>query len=148
MTRRDGIVALIAASLASAATWAAQPDASTKLPSSVFDWSKLTAEKTAVGERRAVFDAPSATLDRVECHVTTVKAGETPHAPHKHVEEELIIIKEGTLEVMQKGATVVAGPGSVIFEASNDFHGLKNVGDAPATYFVVKWWPHDLNAAK
>jgi quercetin dioxygenase-like cupin family protein len=148
MTRRDGIVAFVAASLSAAATWAMQTAGPAKLPSSVFDWTKLKVEQTQVGQRRAVFDAPSATLDRVECHVTTINAGEAPHAPHKHLEEELIIIKEGTLEVMQKGDTVVAGPGTVIFEASNDLHGLKNVGDGPASYFVVKWWPRDLNAAQ
>jgi mannose-6-phosphate isomerase-like protein (cupin superfamily) len=149
VSRRDAVVAVAAAFLGAAACWAAQGSSEApKLPSSVFDWTQLNVEKTAVGERRAVFDAPSANMDMVECHVTTVKAGLAPHAPHEHPEEELIIVKEGTLEVMQKGATTVVGPGSVIFEASGDLHGLKNVGDTPATYFVFKWRPRDMAAAQ
>jgi XRE family transcriptional regulator, regulator of sulfur utilization len=144
ITRRDGLVAFLAASAATAACWAAQAELPAVMPSSVFDWTKLEVEPTQVGERRAVFDSRSATLDRVECHVTTIRAGEAPHPPHRHVEEELIIVKEGTIEAMQNGETTVVGPGSVLFEASNDLHGLKNVGDTPASYFVIKWWPHDL----
>jgi quercetin dioxygenase-like cupin family protein len=143
--RRDIAVAGVAAIAAAAVTWAAQaPGNDRRLPSSLFDWTQLEVVATEVGARRAVFDSMSATLDRVECHVTTVGQGKAPHAPHQHPEEELIIIKEGTLEVMQNGETRTAGPGSVIFEASNDLHGLRNVGDGPATYFVVKWWPRDL----
>jgi quercetin dioxygenase-like cupin family protein len=146
MTRRDLAVAIVASALTASVAWAAQAPEANRLPSSVFDWTKLKVEGTAVGQRRAVFDSPSTNMDQVECHVTTVKAGLAPHAPHKHVEEELIIVKEGTLEVMQNGVTTTVGPGSVIFEASNDFHGLKNVGDRPATYFVFKWRPRDVRA--
>jgi quercetin dioxygenase-like cupin family protein len=145
---RDLIAVGLAALAGATAAWAYQaPGAGSLVPSCVFDWTTLEVVATENGERRAVFDAASATLDRVECHVTTVGPGKAPHAPHQHPEEELIIIKEGTLEVMQNGETRVAGPGSVIFEASNDLHGLRNVGDEPATYFVIKWWPRDLAEA-
>ena len=31
------------------------------------------------------------------------------------------------------------GPGSVIFQAANQPHAIRNVGDVPATYHVIKW---------
>jgi quercetin dioxygenase-like cupin family protein len=51
-----------------------------------------------------------------------------------------MIIKEGTIEVMQNGATRRAGPGSVVFQASNEMHGFRNIGTTQATYHVIKWY--------
>jgi quercetin dioxygenase-like cupin family protein len=31
------------------------------------------------------------------------------------------------------------GPGSVIFQASNQLHGIRNVGQTTAVYHVIKW---------
>jgi quercetin dioxygenase-like cupin family protein len=115
-----------------------------KLGSGVFDWNQLVVKPTKVGARRDVFDAPTATLGNLECHVTTVNPGEAPHAPHRHADEELIVIKEGTLEVMVNGVTRQAGPGSMVFFAANDFHGLRNGGTVPATYYVLRIVPREL----
>jgi quercetin dioxygenase-like cupin family protein len=70
--------------------------------------------------------------------VTTLKPGEVPHAPHHHPDEELVIVKEGLIEVTINGVTQRAGPGSIFFYASNDEHGMKNVGPNAATYHVVR----------
>jgi quercetin dioxygenase-like cupin family protein len=115
-----------------------------KLGSGVFDWNKIEAKPTKVGARRDFFDAPTATLANLECHVTTLKPGEAPHAGHRHPDEEVMIVKEGTLEVMVNGATQQAGPGSILFFAANDLHGLRNAGPTPATYYVLRVVAHDL----
>jgi quercetin dioxygenase-like cupin family protein len=107
--------------------------------STVFEWERLEAKPTKTGAVRSVFKAPTARLDEFEMHITTLNPGESPHPPHRHVDEEMMIVKEGQLEAIQEGMTRRAGPGSIIFEASNELHGLRNVGQAPATYFVIKW---------
>jgi XRE family transcriptional regulator, regulator of sulfur utilization len=109
------------------------------LSSTVFDWSNMKADKTKVGEVRQVVQAPTATLDELEIHITTLNPGQTSHAPHQHPAEEIIIIKEGTVESLVNGETKRVGPGSIVFQASNQLHGIRNVGDAPATYHVVQW---------
>lgn len=109
------------------------------MKSTVFDWEKVRVIPTSKGARRDLFDTATATLDRFECHITTLNAGEVPHAPHRHPDEELIIVKDGTLEVTINGESQIAGPGCVLFFASNDLHGLRNAGDATATYFVQRW---------
>ena len=111
------------------------------MPSSVFDWDKIEAKTTPTGASRDFFKQPTTNLDQLECHVTTLNPGEAPHAPHQHFEEELIIVKDGVIEAMQNGVIKRAGAGSIIFEASNDRHGLRNVGQTPATYYVIKWFP-------
>jgi quercetin dioxygenase-like cupin family protein len=112
--------------------------------SAVFAWDALPVKPTKVGARRDVFDGPTATLANLECHVTTVNPGEAPHAAHRHADEELLFVKEGTIEVTINGVVRQAGPGSVVFFAANDLHGLRNTGSTPATYYVLRIVPHDL----
>jgi len=139
ITRRDLFIGVIASFLTFGVVSLAQSD-KPKMQSSVFEWSSVEAKPTKTGASRDFFKAPTATLDQLECHVTTINVGEAPHAPHQHPEEELIVVKEGTVEAMQNGTTKRAGPGSIIFEASNQLHGLRNVGQTPATYYVIKWF--------
>jgi XRE family transcriptional regulator, regulator of sulfur utilization len=106
---------------------------------SVYDWTKLEATKTDVGEHRQVLRGPTATLDELEIHVTTLNPGQWSHPPHKHPNEELVLIRQGTVEALSDGSWKRLGPGSVIFNASNAMHGLKNVGAEPAVYDVVNW---------
>jgi mannose-6-phosphate isomerase-like protein (cupin superfamily) len=61
-----------------------------------------------------------------------------PHPPHHHRHEEMMLIKEGTLEVTVSGKSTKIGPGSVTYINSNEEHQLKNVGDATAQYFVIE----------
>ena len=107
--------------------------------SSIFDWNNLPVKKTAKGEVRKVLQAPTATLDELECHITTLNPGEEAHPPHQHPDEELIIVKEGTVESLVNGQLKIVGPGSVIFQAANQLHNIRNAGTTPATYHVIKW---------
>jgi len=107
--------------------------------STVFDWAQLAVHKTPKGESRKICQAPTATLDELEMHVTTLNPGEQAHLPHQHPDEELLIIKEGTVEALVNGEWKRVGPGSVIFQAANQLHAIRNAGDTPATYHVIKW---------
>ena len=107
--------------------------------SRIFEWEALKVEKTRVGARRDVVRQPTATLDELEMHITTLDAGLESHPPHQHPAEELIIIKEGTLESFVNGEYKRVGPGSIVFQASNQPHSIRNVGTTPATYHVVQW---------
>jgi quercetin dioxygenase-like cupin family protein len=146
LARRYFLVAMLTAGSSLGTMALAQSPTPPKPPlgSGVFDWSKLEAKPTKIGARRDVFDAPTPTLGTLECHITTVNPGESPHAPHRHPDEELLFIKEGTVDVTINGVTRQAGPGSVVFFASNDLHGLHNNGTIPATYYVLRMVPHDL----
>jgi quercetin dioxygenase-like cupin family protein len=107
----------------------------------VFNWNDMKPEKTATGEVRSLCKSPTATLDQLEMHVTTLNPGQSPHPPHRHVNEELIILREGECETLSNGNWVKVGPGSVVFNASNSLHGFRNVGTTPAVYHVINWSP-------
>lgn len=144
ITRRDLIVAAVSVFIAVAGMALAESGGKPVMHSCVFNWADLKARPTNVGESRAVFDAPTPALAELECHITTLNPGESPHPPHRHAAEELMIVKEGTLAAMQNGVTNLVTAGGLIFEASNELHGLRNAGTNRATYFVIKFAPHDL----
>jgi XRE family transcriptional regulator, regulator of sulfur utilization len=137
LTPRDIIVAIFSVTATVGAVGMTQSSA--VLPSTAFEWSSIPVKETAVGSSRQFLRAPTATLDELEIHVTTLNPGQTSHPPHQHPNEELLIIKEGTVEALVNGDWKKLGVGSVIFQASNQLHGIRNVGKGPATYHVVNW---------
>ena len=140
MNRREVCFLVVGLAAGTAATVFAQSaDQAPALGSAVYAWESLPVEKTANGERRAVFDGHTATLDRLETHVTTVDVGKAAHGAHRHVDEELVYVREGVIEATINGVPKLAPAGSVIFYASNELHGMRNAGDTPASYFVLRW---------
>jgi quercetin dioxygenase-like cupin family protein len=131
-------LALIAFVSGAAAATAATPPAPPPLGSTAVSWEEIEA-RTGKGNSRPIFRSPTATLEELEMHVTHLAPGKEPHPPHQHPEEEVVIIREGTIEALQNGQTRRLGPGSVLFQASNQRHGLRNVGTVPAVYHVVRF---------
>jgi len=114
----------------------------------ICDWDKIPPEPTRTGMKRPFLRGKTATLDQLSCHVTTLNPGEKAHEPHKHPEEEMILVKEGTLEALCEGETTTMGAGSLFFIAPQDLHGVRNVGAGPATYYVIKWWPPGMPTSR
>ncbi len=145
ISRRDIIAGLITMPSAVEALAAVTRDAEKAgqiMGPTVFKWEDMKPVKTATGEVRSLCKAPTATVDQLEMHVTTLNPGQTSHPPHRHVNEELIIIREGQCETLSDGKWIKVGPGSVVFNASNSLHGFRNVGTTPATYHVINWSPN------
>ncbi len=138
LTVRDACVALVAVT-ATCVVLGATGQAKPILPSTAFDWNAIEVRETKVGSSRQVVRAPTATLDELEMHITTLNPGQTSHPPHQHPNEELLIIKEGTVEALVNGEWKKLGVGSIIFQASNQLHGIRNVGTGPTTYHVINW---------
>ena len=130
MTRRD--LTLLSAGLI-AATAKAQKPALQPLPSKAYRFGDLVLK----GNSRAVFDGLTHSGFHVDLHETQLAPGAAPHPPHKHEHEEIVMIREGTMEVTIEGKVTVVGLGSVVWAGSNDMHGWKNVGTTVAQYFVI-----------
>jgi XRE family transcriptional regulator, regulator of sulfur utilization len=155
ITRRDLAVALVSVAVTigsvtmaqnqtpvSAARQGAAPTPVTSsaiLLSTAFDWNAMMVNKTGLGESRPVVRQPTTTLDELEMHVTTLNPGETSHAPHNHGNEELVLIDKGTVDVLIHGQWKRVGPGSIVFNAANEPHALRNVGEAVTQYHVINW---------
>src|ERR1700733_2555897 len=130
MTRRD--LTLIPAALF-AATAKAQKPAPATLPSKAYRFEDLVLK----GNSRAVFDGLTHSGFHVDLHETELAPGAAPHAAHRHEHEEIVMLREGTLEGTIEGKSTIVGSGSVVYAASNEMHGWKNVGTTKAQYFVI-----------
>jgi quercetin dioxygenase-like cupin family protein len=111
------------------------------LPSKTYKFDDLKVRENGKNRSRAVLKGKTHTGQTIETHQTELAPGLAPHAPHHHAHEEMIFIREGTLEVTVSGKSEELGPGSVAYVASNEEHGWRNVGTTTAHYFVLAFDP-------
>ena len=141
ISRRDLCALFPAAALLSALPLQSETT-ETLANSHVFPFDKLPVHRSADGaESRPVLQGKLPTGEMLEVHETTLPPGAMPHPPHHHLHSELWLVREGTVELTVNGRGQTIGPGGVGFAASNQKHGIKNVGKVPAQYFVVAVGP-------
>jgi quercetin dioxygenase-like cupin family protein len=120
---------------------AAAQENSATLPSRTFPFEELPVKENGPNKGRAVLNGLTHSGFRVEMHLTELGPGMAPHAPHKHVHEEMVMLQTGELEVTIDGKTTHLTPGSVAYVASNQLHGWKNPGTGRSQYFVMALGP-------
>ena len=108
------------------------------LPSRDYDFKDLPAHTHGPLTTRPVFEGYTHDRFRVAMHESDLAPGGMPHPPHHHEHEEVFMVRLGTLEVTIEGKVSQAGPGSVVYVASNQEHGARNVGKTHAQYFVLE----------
>jgi mannose-6-phosphate isomerase-like protein (cupin superfamily) len=111
------------------------------LVSQTWEYKDLPVKPNGQNEGRAVFDGLTHSAYPVELHMTRLGPGQQPHPPHHHVNEEVLMLKNGQLDATFGGKTTRIGPGSIIYIASNEEHGWKNNGTEPAEYWVIALGP-------
>ena len=158
-TRRDlclSLTALAALSQFAEATVAAQTQqhvdgaVAEHLPSgtallkdnTIFSASKLPIKTSEHGSSQAVTHGTLPTGEGVELHNSTLLAGREPHPPHHHQHEEFLFIREGQVDWLIDGARQSAGPGDILYAASDVLHGMRNTGTVTAKYFVLAIGPN------
>jgi mannose-6-phosphate isomerase-like protein (cupin superfamily) len=153
LSRRDLVAALPALSLlgsvlAETSTAVAQSAGSTAAGSipahcRVYNFEDLPRSTNATGAiTHSVMSGNLPTGEYFEIHETTLGPGHAPHPPHHHIHNELMFIREGSVEFSMGNSehvdhSAVVGPGGICYARSGEMHGLKNTGTVPANYFVI-----------
>ena len=78
-----------------------------------------------------------ATGETIAIHESTQPAGLPPNPQHTIAHSEFIFVREGVLEFHYDGKSERVGTGGVIFVAPGTMHTARNVGEGPASYFVI-----------
>ena len=73
----------------------------------------------------------------LDLHITELGPGQAPHAPHRHLHEEVVMLRTGLMDVTIEGKVTRVTAGSVVYVNSNEEHGWKNPGPERAQYFVM-----------
>lgn len=94
-------------------------------------------EPKATGFRQTMIEGEIHDFKNFRVHYTTVNAGQKSHDPHKHLTEELIIVKEGEITLTIEGVENHLKVGDVAIIKPNDVHGMVNNGKKSATYLVM-----------
>jgi len=122
------------------------------LPPNVYHWDSLLTTIEDSRARKQVMEGSTTSLSHFEVHATSIQPGKAPHAPHTHAdEEEMIIVKEGTIKVTINGISNTLGPGSVAYAIPGEEHGILNTGKTQATYYIFKYksrLPMELERAR
>ena len=85
------------------------------------------------------------------CHVSVLKKGESPHPPHRHPEEEILLLLAGEIDLIVPDCPPDRGgerhrlkPGHFAYYPAEYAHTLETVSEGAANYFMLKWCSHPI----
>jgi len=102
-----------------------------------FGFDEIPVTTNGKNKQRRMFTAKTHTGFKIEKHQSDIAPGEVNHPPHQHLREEMMLIREGVMELTIAGTPYKLGPGDVGVIGSNELHNAKNVGTMTARYFIV-----------
>ena len=107
----------------------------------------LPLEQDEVGWKpHRLFSGTTPAVNEMRCHVSVLDPGQQPHPPHRHDDEEILLILDGQCELVLEdvnapGATVreQVRRGMFAYYPAGFAHTLENTSSAPVTYLMFKW---------
>ena len=109
------------------------------LRSSVVKAEGIQPEGAAPGAKAYVnFNGPTEQLAALASGLVTLEPGAQPHPPHRHPEEEIMIVGEGTGEFSIDGVATQVKTGDMVFAEANVLHGVRNTGQTRMTFYFIK----------
>ena len=76
-----------------------------------FMYDELPVTTNGKNQQRRMFTAKTHTGFKMESHSSDIAPGEVNHPPHQHLREEMMLVREGTMELTINGKPYRLGPG-------------------------------------
>ena len=113
--------------------------AAEKLPNATRGSGDAALTHETFGDQRVYYDGPTEQLSAMTAGSLRLKPGMSPHPPHQHPEEEIMVVTEGTGEISVEGKTTPVSSGSMMYCAAGKLHGILNTGKTPLLFYYFKW---------
>jgi quercetin dioxygenase-like cupin family protein len=113
--------------------------AASKIPNSTMDKAQAKVTHETFGDLRIYMDGSTDQLGAMTFGSLMLKPGMSPHPPHQHPEEEIMILTEGSGEISVEGKITKVAAGSSMYCAANKLHGIVNTGKTPLLFYFFKW---------
>jgi len=110
-----------------------------RIPNETLNKSQAKVTHEAFGDINVYLDGSTDQLKSLVFGSLQLKPGQEPHPPHQHPEEEIMVVTEGTGEIVVEGKVTKVGAGSTMYCAGNRLHGIKNTGKTPMLFYYMKW---------
>jgi quercetin dioxygenase-like cupin family protein len=94
-----------------------------------------------------LLDGRTSVMEHLTCHISSLRKGHQPHPPHAHREEEILIVLEGTVDVLLPEIPARGKifrqrlrPGDFVYYPAYFPHTIESVSREPANYLMFKWY--------
>lgn len=108
------------------------------IASSIWQWSRWPVNSVPSIETRDFVSAPTRTMPNFAMQAVTLHRGAPGHGG-RLADEQLFIVKDGEMEAVADNATVRLRAGDLFFVGSGQVVQWRQAGDAPVTYYVVRF---------
>lgn len=128
-----------------------RPPRPARLASGVFSLTEPMQAKWGEGwESTHFFQGRSRDIQRFSVHISQLASGQSPHPPHRHSDEEILMVLGGEVEVtlpdLPEGEETVKmrlGPAEFVYYPSFFGHTIRTLGSESSRYLMFKWHGRD-----
>src|SRR5262249_59249795 len=102
-----------------------------------FGFDELPVTTNGKNKQRRMFTAKTHTGFKIESHQSDIAPGDVNHPPHQHLREEMMLIREGVMELTIAGKPYRLGPGDVGGIGPDERRNAENSGTTRARCSIV-----------
>ncbi|WP_371397849.1 cupin domain-containing protein [Fretibacter rubidus] len=114
--------------------------------SQIISQSETAADAADWGTFYPYFTDDTHVLKPVLVGVAKIKAGEQIHHPHRHADEEYLMVTAGRGTWSLNGVDRPAKTGDILFARAWDYHGITAADDSPLEFVVFKYSGRHIDA--
>jgi (S)-ureidoglycine aminohydrolase len=113
------------------------------IKSDVYAWKDAPVEKTSVGFKRSLVKGVGTDFQSMEIDALTLEKGKAEAETSSAETEQMVVVKEGKLEIALNGKPQTVGRGSVAIILPGDTCGFKNATDGQTTFYRLRYKSKD-----